>query len=298
MLDLALLATLAAVAREGSFERAARLLHVTPSAVSQRIRLLEERVGAVLVVRGQPCTATEAGARLCRHVETVAMLEDALRRDLPRLAPLQEAQRVTVRVAINADSLATWFPVALASFARADPALLDVFVDDQDQTVEWLRRGHVVAAVTALAQPVQGYRSRRLGVLRYRATASPGFVRQWFAQGVTAATLAHAPSLVFDRDDRLQERWVRRLVRRDVTLPAHRLPSAQAFVEASLAGVGWGMNPQWLVRDHLAAGRLVELVPDRPLDVPLYWQSARLELPVLDLLGRHVMEAAKPVLVP
>jgi LysR family transcriptional regulator (chromosome initiation inhibitor) len=135
-------------------------------------------------------------------------------------------------------------------------------------------------------------------VLRYRATASPGFVRQWFAQGVTAAALARAPSLVFDRDDRLQERWVRRLVRRDVALPTHRLPSAQAFVEASLAGVGWGMNPQALVREHLAAGRLVELVPDRPLDVPLYWQSARLELPVLDLLGRHVMEAAQPVLVP
>ena len=55
MLDYAALAALAAVIREGSFERAASALHVTPSAVSQRIRSLEERVGCALVVREQPC---------------------------------------------------------------------------------------------------------------------------------------------------------------------------------------------------------------------------------------------------
>lgn len=297
MLDTALLATVAAVVREGSFERAARALHVTPSAVSQRIRLLEERVGAVLVVRGAPCTATEAGARLCRHAETVAMLEDTLRRDLPFLASrAAPSERLTLRVAINADSLHTWFVDALAGFSRDDLALLDVTIDDQDRTSEWLRRGHVLAAVTSLAKPVQGCRSRRLGALRYGATASPAFMSRWFPTGVTAEALARAPSLVFDRHDRLQERWVRRTLRRDVALPAHRLPSPQAFVDAALAGVGWGMNPVPLVQGHLKSRRLVELLPDRMLDVPLYWQVADLDIPLLDQLTANVLRAASAAL--
>jgi LysR family transcriptional regulator (chromosome initiation inhibitor) len=297
MLETGLLRTVAAVVREGSFERAARLLHVTPSAVSQRIRLAEERAGAVLVVRGQPCTATEAGARLCRHAETVAMLEDALRRELPALASHGPAgERTTLRVAINADSLGTWFIGALAAFSAADGALLDVALDDQDHTSEWLRRGHVLAAVTSLAKPVQGYRSRKLGALRYACTASPAFVARWFGGGVSAEALAHAPSLVFDRNDRLQERWVRRVLRRSVALPAHRLPSTQAFVDAALAGIGWGMNPLALVEADLKASRLVELLPESRLDVPLYWQVADLRIPVLDQLTQCVLGAARHAL--
>jgi len=298
MLETALLATVAAVVREGSFERAARALSLTPSAVSQRIRLLEERVGAVLVVRGQPCTPTAAGARLCRHAETVALLEEGLHRDMPLLrAPDAPRERATIRIAINADSLATWFMPAMRDFCDQDAALLDLSVDDQDRTSDWLLRGHVLAAVTSLASPVQGCRSRKLGALRYCATASPAFVQRWFATGVTAETLARAPSLVFDRNDRLQERWVRRLLRKEVALPAHRLPAPQAFVDAVLGGLGWGMNPLPLVQSHLQAGRLVELVPGRVMDVPLYWQVARLPLPELDRLSRSVLQVAHTVLV-
>ena len=292
-----MLATVAAVVREGSFERAARALHITPSAVSQRIRLLEERMGSVLVVRGQPCTATEAGARLCRHADTVALLEDGLRRDLPALAGDGSADAAaTLRIAVNADSLGTWLLAAIGDFARQHSALIDLQVDDQDKTSDWLRRGQVLAAVTSLASPVQGCRSRKLGLLRYCATASPAFMQRWFARGVTAEALARAPSLVFDRNDRLQEQWVRRLLRRDVALPAHRLPSTQAFVDASVAGIGWGLNPLALVQAHLQAGRLVELVPERMLDVPLYWQQARIPLPELDALRQCVASVAQAAL--
>lgn len=300
MLDNALVAAVATVVREGSFERAARALGVTPSAVSQRVRLIEERLGVVLVVRGQPCTATEAGARLCRHAELVGLLEAELRRELPSAGddPGLAAGRPRLRVAVNADSLGTWFVDAAARFCADDDAtLLDVAIDDQDHTAEWLRRGHVLAAVTSLSAPIQGCRSRRLGALRYLATASPAFARRWFADGVTVDALARAPSLRFDRKDELQSRWARRLLRREVELPAHALPSSHAFVEAALAGLGWGMNPQALVATHLAAGRLVELVPGRPLDVPLWWQSARLPVPSLERLTRAVVAAAGGALV-
>jgi LysR family transcriptional regulator, chromosome initiation inhibitor len=297
MLDYASLAALAAVVQEGSFERAARLLSVTPSAVSQRVKSLEERLGRVLVARGTPCTATEAGRLLCRHVEHVGMLEQDLRVELPQLTrSIGDKGRVTLRVAVNADSLGTWFIGAIAAFSDAERALLDVALDDQEHTIEWLRAGDVLAAVTAHAQPVQGCNSVSLGRLKYLAVASPTFIAKHFPDGVTAASLANAPSLAFNRKDTLQAQWIRRAIRKPVETPNHWLPSTQAFIDASLAGVGWGMNPECLVRTHLDTGRLVELVPGRGLHVPLYWQHTRLQVPMLNRLTNAVVKAAKSAL--
>jgi LysR family transcriptional regulator, chromosome initiation inhibitor len=300
MLDSAQLAALAAVVHHGSFERAARSLHVTPSAVSQRIRTLEERVGAVLVQRGSPCVATPAGTPLLRHAERVALLEADLAADVPGLQRSRSADAsataltATLRVAVNADSLATWLMPALARFALAAPRVqLDLLLDDQDHTSEALRRGDVLAAVTSLASPVQGCNSHALGQLRYRATASPAFVARCFAAGVTAQTLAAAPCLVFNRKDRLQALWLRRVTRRAVEPPCHFMPSTHAFVDAALAGVGWGMNPQPLAAPHLGSGALVELLPGRTIEVPLFWQVSRLDLPALALLTEAVLGAAQ-----
>ncbi len=294
MLDYTSLAAVAAVVREGSFERAARALNVTPSAISQRIKQLEERLGTVLIVRGQPCTATSAGRLLCTHVDQVGLLEQELRVALPTLTRTGGADgRITLRVAVNADSLGTWFIRALAQFTRHEQALLDLAVDDEEHTVEWLRSGEVLAAVTAHSQPVQGCSSVSLGSLSYLAVASPEFLRRYFAEGINAATLTKAPSLRFNRKDRLQAQWVRRVCRRNIDIPTHWLPSTQAFIDASVAGIGWGMNPVPLVREHLNSGVLVELVPGRPLAVPLYWQHSRLQVPMLSRLTRSVLQAAK-----
>lgn len=296
MLDYAQLAALAAVVREGSFERAARALHVTPSAVSQRVRQLEERLGEVLVVRGQPCTATEAGRLLCRHAERVGLMEQDLRAALPALGDDGQG-RVTLRVAVNADSLATWFVPAMAAFCDGTPALLDVRLDDQDHTGEHLRAGEVLAAVCALQAPVQGCRSLALGALRYVATASPGFVARHLAGGVTPAALAAAPCIVYDHKDRLQQQWARAACGAEGPLPCHWLPSTHAFVDAARAGLGWGMNPLALARPALDRGELVALHDGLPLDVPLYWQCARRPLPALDRLTATVLEAARRHLV-
>ena len=298
MIDHHLIQAVAAVVREGSFEAAARALKVTPSAISQRVKLIEERIGSVLVVRGQPCTATEIGARLCRHAELMGALEAELHRELPELAQAGMAPGpATLRVAVNADSLGTWFVAAMARFGRDEPTLLELSVDNEDHTADWLRRGRVLGAVTSIASPVQGCRSRRLGALRYLATASPPFVERHFAGGVDAESLARTPSLQFDGRDDLQSKWVRRLLRRDLPLPAHRVPSTQPSVDAAIAGVGWGMTPEPLVRDLVRAGRLVELVPGLVVDVPLYWQSARLPVPSLERLGQAIVATAAEVLV-
>ncbi|MEQ1684330.1 MAG: LysR family transcriptional regulator ArgP [Burkholderiaceae bacterium] len=297
MLDYSALTALSAVLREGSFERAALALHVTPSAVSQRIRLLEERVGCALVVREQPCRPTDTGRRLCQHVDRVRLLEQELQGALPALAP-EGVARVVLPVAVNADSLATWFTPALAAFAADAPVLVEVAVDDQDHTTEWLRSGAVLAAVTGSARPATGCNSRPLGAMRYLAAASPAFVARHFASGVGAGSLAQAPSLVFNTKDDLQARWVRRLCHRHVELPRHTLPSPQAFVTAAVAGMGWGLQPQALIAAHLHDGSLVELVPETALDVPLYWQHTRAASALLEGLSRGVLAAASRALLP
>ncbi len=297
MLDYPAAQAVALVVRTGSFEAAARALGVTPSAISQRVKQLEERLGTVLVERGSPCVATDQGALLCRHIEQVGLLEKALTEALPGTAASSAPERrVTLDVAANADSLGTWFVAAGAAFGRATGDLLNIVIDDEEHTADWLRRGRVVAAVTALAKPVTGCRVRPLGALVYAATASPDYMARHFPGGVTAETIANGPGLTFDRKDRLQQHWIRQTFGRPVIYPTHWLPSTQGFVDASLAGLGWGLNPLPLVRDHLAAGRLVELVPGAILARPLFWQVNRLAAPQLAPLTSCVAAAAREAL--
>lgn len=291
MLDYSALSALAAVVREGSFERAAQALHVTPSAISQRVKALEERVGAVLVRRGQPAEPTPQGRALCRHFDAVSALEGELAGALPGLG-LEAEGRATIPVAVNADSLDAWFLEAVADFSATTGHLVEIKVDDQDHTAEWLRRGEVLAAVTAEEKPVQGCRVRPLGQLSYRATASPDFVARYFADGVTAEALSTAPALAFNRKDRLQSQWMQDNFGSDLSPPLNWVPSPTGFVIACRLGLGWGCNPDMLLKDDLATGRLVELVPETPLDIPLLWQVSRLPSGLLTALGAAVARAA------
>lgn len=299
MIDYPAALAVAMVVQTGSFEKAARALNVTPSAISQRVKMIEERFGVALVERGTPCVATEQGEWLCRHMEQVGMLERELVRNLPGLAGGEglSMQWVTLNVATNADSLGTWFLKAMAAFAADNDVLLNIAVDDQDHTAEWLEKGRVLAAVTSLAKPVQGCRVTPLGALRYHATASPGFVRRYFPQGVSGASIACAPALTFNQKDRLQMEWVGRVVGETGGFPSHWLPSTQGFVDACLAGMGWGLNPAHMVEEHLACGRLVELVPGATLDIALFWQVNRFAAEQLAGLTRHVRQLGREMLV-
>lgn len=286
MLDYPALAALAEIIRCGSFEGAAAALRVTPSAISQRIRGLEERTGQILIDRGPPVAATPQGLRLAAHLEQVRLLESAL-------TPVAEARPV-LRMAVNADSLASWAMPALA----AAPGLLDLVIDDQDHALDWLRGGLVVAALTSDSRPVAGCDSLPLGAMRYRATASPDFVARHFANGVSADALMAAPSLSFNAKDMLQIRWAQALTGRRLGLPMHRIPTAHGFAEAARLGLGWGMNPEQIIGDDLRRGALVDLAPDRPLDVALHWQVSRICAPVLAPLTQAIKKAARAALRP
>lgn len=295
MLDYAALAAVAAVAREGSFDKAAAALGVTPSAVSQRVKALEERVGAVLLTRGAPCRPTEIGAKLCAHVEQVRLLEGEIVGDLPGLGA-REPGPATVRIAVNADSVSTWFPEAAALFARTTGALLDLVLEDEGHTAERLRGGEVLAAVTADPAPVTGCKTYSLGAIDYLAVASPDFMARFFPDGVNAVALQRAPILRFDRRDELQARWAREAWGVSIAPPTHWTPSTPGMLDLTLAGLGWATTPRVLAAPHLAAGRLVELAPRRPIAVTLYWQRTRLAARLLDQLTRAVRATAAQAL--
>lgn len=287
MIDYPALAALAAVIREGTFERAADKLGITPSAVSQRIRGFEERVGTVLVVRGQPCTPTELGRTLCAHFDRVQLLEADLGLAMGAGPP------PTLRLAVNADSLATWFPDAAAAYARQSEVCLELVLDDEAHTADRLRSGEVLAAVTSDPEPVHGCKTVRLGSLRYLACASPGYMEQHLAQGVDAEALARAPYLRFDRRDQLQARWAREVHGIELKGRAHWVPSAAGFLDCAVAGLAWGMQPRLLATPHLEAGRLAELTPGRAVEVELYWTVARIHATSLQALTRIVLEVAR-----
>ncbi len=285
-LDRERLAALGAVVTEGSFDAAARQLHVTPSAISQRIRALELAVGRVLVTRGRPVRATPSGAilvRAARQMEAIAAdAIHALSVDTP-------AGAVTVPLAVNADSLATWLLPALAGLADVVVAL---HREDQDRTADLLREGLVWAAVTASPDPVPGCRVEPLGTMRYHACAAPDFARRHFPDGVERAALATAPVVNYDRDDRLQDRFLELRVGVPPLPPRHYVPSSEAFVTAVRLGMGWGMVPDLQARD-LPKGCLTVLDPEGAVDVALYWAQPRRSTPTLERVAAAVRTAAR-----
>lgn len=288
MLDYPALLALAEIIRRGSFEAAAHALSVTPSAISQRIRSLEDRIGSILIDRGPPLRGTEAGLRLAAHLDLVRLLESELGEGFAHDTPS------VVRIAVNADSLASW---AVAPLSSA-PGLIDLIIDDQDHAQDWLRNGQVIAAVTGDSRPITGCDSMALGSMRYRATASPDFVARHFPNGPDADSLSRAPCLSFNSKDGLQERWARGFTGKRIAFPLHRIPSSQAFADATRCGLGWGMNPESMIQRDLENGSLIDLAPGNPLDVPLYWQTLRLTAAAIAPLTNAIRDAARAALLP
>ncbi|MDD7836851.1 MULTISPECIES: LysR family transcriptional regulator ArgP [Paenarthrobacter] len=292
------LQTFATVLSEGTLEAAARLLHITPSAVSQRLKALEQSTGRVLLQRSNPALATEAGEVVLRLARQVAQLEaDAgkelgLDGDRPRLA---------VPIVVNADSLAVWFLKALARVPGNLNVTFDLHRDDEQHSTSLLRSGTVMAAVTATPDPVQGCRVESLGTMRYLPVAAPHFVDRWFPdfpEGLDGAALNTAPTVDFDRKDTYQWAFVRsRLQAEGKPLPErkgprHYVPASQDFGDAIRLGLGWGLIPEVQCGPDIADGRLIELAPEQPFDVPLYWQRWRTASSVLDTLSETVREVS------
>lgn len=293
--DPAALECLAAIVEEGGFELAARRLHITQSAVSQRLRALEAQVGSVLVVRTRPVRPTGAGQLLLKHTRQLRLLRADLERDLQELAPsLRGGSREDERIAIaiNADSIATWALDALQSLVR-ERLPLEIIADDQDFTQEWLRSGQVLGCVTTLKDALRGCRVLPLGAMQYVAVAAAELAARQLPKGLTAHNFRDVPFISFNRKDDLPAEFITRLFGlKSVTLPRIFVPSSEGQVRAVAAGWGVSVVPELLARPLLADGRLVDLAPGCTLPVELFWHSWKLESELLDALAEALTSGA------
>lgn len=275
------LRTFVAVVERGTLEAAARELSITPSAVSQRIKALEQSLGRALLQRVKPVRPTESGEvvlQLARQLNLVTA--DAL-------AQLTGGgDLVPVSLVVNSDSLATWAMPALAAAARAG-VLLEVTRDDQDHSTSSLRDGSVMAVVSSDAAPQPGCTVRRLGTMVYRPMATAEFAERWFPDGPTPDALSRAPLVIFDRRDDLQAAWLRRQSRRRLQPPHHVVPESVSYRNAVANGLGWGMIPTLQAIDPL-----VPLVEGADLTVRLYWHQWKLQSESLQLVANEFARAA------
>lgn len=286
------LSTFAVIVDEGSFEGAAKRLHLTPSAISQRVKAMEQRVGSVLLRRSRPVELTAAGSTILRVARQLERLADDAARELG----LGSTGGTVLPIVVNADSLATWFVPALAEATQRTGAYFEVTRADETMSTARLRSGEAVAALTSTREPVPGCTSSRIGVDRYHAVCSPDFFAQHFADGLTADTLATAPLMEFDRHDVFQRRFMRRITRASIDPPRHLVPSSHEFALATELGMGWGMLPELQCGPALESGRLVELKPGSVIEMPLYWQRWNLPSPLLDQVTGIVMAQAEAAL--
>lgn len=286
MLDYKLLHALAIVVECDGFERAGDVLGLSQSAVSQRIKALEVRLGQPVLIRSPHLAPTPAGQRLLTHYQQVQLLERDLRGSLPTL----DDQAPRLRIAINADSLVTWWAEAVATICHEEGLLLDLVIEDQDVGLKRLRDGDVAACLCATPQPIAGARCVALGEMHYHPLASPTYVAQHFPVGPNNESFQKAPAIVFGPHDQLQHQFLAQCGYHG-SFPYHLCPSSEGFVRLAAAGIGYGMMPQLQVGDLMASGQLTSVAPGQFLAVPLYWHFWRHSGTLMQRLTQHLSYA-------
>ncbi|MCF5840635.1 LysR family transcriptional regulator ArgP [Aeromonas veronii] len=295
-LDYKLLRALDAVLQEQNFDRAAKSLHITQSAISQRIKQLEQQFAEPLLIRSQPLQATSLGQKLLAHYRQVHQLELELAGEL---APDEPQGPIRISIAVNADSLATWFLPAIAPLLRQHPIELNLLVDDESRTLDKVREGQAFGAVSLHPQPLAGCCVDELGEMRYLLTASPAFVARHFPQGLTLAALAKAPAVAFDqRDDMHVSYMARHFGLEPGGYPCHTVRSSEAFVAMAEQGLACCLIPELQIRRQLAEGSLLDLSPDQHLVERLYWHRWVLERGLHKQISQRLIEQGRRALQP
>lgn len=295
MLNREQLETFASVVEQGSFDRAAAVLNVTKGAVSQRIKALEDSLSSVLLVRAKPIEPTSSGETLMRHVKMLRLIEEAVLNDLvPRKC---DKKAVPVAIAVNADSLATWFSQTLWQILEAQRIALELVVDDQDHTMERLVKGEVIGCISTQADAMPGFIAEPLGRMEYQCCATPQFAARHFAQGLTLQAVLDAPAVLFNRKDSLHDDFLQKMFGfRVARYVKHYLPAPNTLREAILRGVGYGLLPAEQVKNDVETSKLIELVPGQTMTVVLYWHRWEIEPPIFQEMTRVVVRAARSVL--
>ncbi len=294
MLDYKLIEALAMVVREGGFDKAANVLFITQSAVSQRVKLLEEITGQVLITRTTPPQTTAAGQKLLKHYLKVKRLEDDLIGEINGSA---NKGFTSIAVGVNADSLALWLLEAIRPFLLEERVLLDIRVNDQEQTHRLLKDGEAMACISTQEQPMQGCRIEYLGRMNYRMMATPEFASKWFPDGLTMGDVHCAPAIIFNRQDELHQKLLHQSLEEvPASIPTHYVPSVEKFADFITMGLAYGMLPDHQSSPLLRAGKIIDLSSNCHVPVKLYWHCWNIKSDLLEKFTQYLIRNAKILL--
>lgn len=269
--DYKLLTALAAIIESQNFELAAKKLSISQSAISQRIKLLEENIGQPILIRNQPIELTSVGEQLLSHYKKVQQLENEL---LPELLPNKPTKPMKISLAVNADSIATWFIKALTPVLKDYLVELNLLIEHEERTLDKLRSGEAIGAVSVVEKPLKGYRSFEIGKMNYCLVSSKIFHQKYFKNGVTKSSLRMAPAISYDHKDDMHVRFIAKHF--DLAASeyyCHSVRSSEAFVELARQGVAYCLLPELQIKNELKSGELIKLCPDKELVETLYWHS-------------------------
>ncbi|WOH39241.1 LysR family transcriptional regulator ArgP [Thalassotalea fonticola] len=287
-LDYKLIHALDTVITEQSFEKAALALNITQSAISQRIKQLEQLVAKPVLIRSQPLQATTVGQKLLSHFRKVRQLEYDLVGDV---MPSDVQGSIPISIAVNADTLATWFIPALTPILETEPIELNIQVTNEANTQELLKKGEVFAAVSSQKRSFAGVKVEYIGTIDYILCASTDYINKYFKDGLTIDNLNKAPCIYYDQKDTMHHDYLKKyFAMQHANFPCHRIRSSEVVVTMALAGLAYGLIPTTQVDEHLASGALIDLAPDKRLSMPLYWHSWALERGVQKLISKTISD--------
>jgi LysR family transcriptional regulator (chromosome initiation inhibitor) len=293
-LDYKQLHALHVIIEQQSFERAAQVLCISQSAVSQRIKHLEEQLAQPVLIRSQPIIATDIGKKLLKHYKQVNQLESAL---IPEISASSAEHPLSMSIAINADSLATWFIPALAPLLKQYPIELNLHIRDEARTLEKVKSGEAFGAVSQNEQPLSGCECTKLGEMNYVLVATPAFAATYLPDGIARQALLHAPAVSFDHKDDMHITFIERHFNLSGgSYPCHTVRSSEAFVAMACAGVAYCLIPELQIKAELASGQLIKLT-DIQLTQPLYWHRWLLLKGVYKQVSEQIITHAQSALL-
>lgn len=289
MLDYKLLQAFASVVQEGGFEKAAAVIHITQSAISQRVKQLEEQFGQILLLRTNPPVPTPAGKSVLKLYHQVKHLEEDLRL---ALEPDEKNQFISIPIGVNADTLDTWFYDAVEPFLKKEKVVLDLSVDDQENTHRFLRDGKVLGCISIRETAIQGCNISHIGDIFYRLLAAPSYIKKWFPEGVTFEALKKAPAICFTRRDELNVKLFNQIFKTTPKgMPIHYAPTSVMFINLLKNGIGYGVLPDQQSKELIDSGSIVDLFPGDAVCVRLFWHCWNLKSRLLQSLSKELINA-------
>ena len=286
-LDYKWIEALDAVVKQRSFERAAEQLYISQSAVSQRIKQLEKWIAQPALVRENPPRPTPAGKKLLGLYRRVRLLEHEL---VPELMNEEGSQPLSISIATNADSLATWLLPALSDVMTSRQVELNLAIHGESRTIEKIKSGEVAGAISLESQAIPGCSADYLGRMDYVCVSSPDFHERYFSEGVNYVTLSKAPAVSYDQYDDLHKKFLHDHfnVPRDSVIN-HTVGSSEAFVRLALSGVGYCLIPRLHISEELESGALIDITPGFLLSYRIYWHHWQLESGVLKEISQAIL---------